>query len=238
MATSELRSKLDFPTWQLHRGFWKEGIRENTLRAFEEAKKMHCEMVELDVHMSRDGVLHVYHDFDLDRIFHIKKKISRTGSEDLSGLNISKLEEVLKSENVPQYLNVEVKTQSFFAYKITKVLIKTLSQFQGAKKVLISSFHPLVVFWIRVLSPKTPRALIVGDKNKLMSRTFEWQVRWAKPHFINCHYSLIEDEETREFLLYFGKPLMVWTVNDPVEAEKYLKRGAKSIISDLPPRVL
>jgi glycerophosphoryl diester phosphodiesterase len=40
---------------------------ENTLAAFEKAARMHCQMVELDVHLSADGGLVVHHDDDLRR---------------------------------------------------------------------------------------------------------------------------------------------------------------------------
>ena len=91
-----------FPSWQMHRGYWRKGVRENTMAAFEAAAEAQCEMVELDVQISRDGIPHVFHDFDLKRFFHIEQKLARTSSVDLDALNVPKLSEVLRNQNVPR----------------------------------------------------------------------------------------------------------------------------------------
>lgn len=49
-----------------HRGF-SECYPENTMIAFREALKLDIDMVETDVHMTRDGVLVLMHDHDLAR---------------------------------------------------------------------------------------------------------------------------------------------------------------------------
>lgn len=227
---------MKFPNWQLHRGFWQRGVRENTMEAFKQAKLMDCEMVEMDVQVSRDNVLHVFHDFTLKRFFHINQKIGQTKSEDLTGLNIPRLQEVLESDEVPYYLNIEIKSKSFLSLKVCRAFADLMKKSQPNKKVMVSSFNPFVLFWCRYLIPETPRALLVGNEKTLRSQRFEWALKLTAPDYINCHYSLIDDEDSRELLVYFAKPLMVWTVNDPVKAEEYLTHGAKSIISDLPPR--
>lgn len=45
---------------------------ENTLPAFEKAKNFDCQMVELDVHLSRDGELIVHHDDQLTRCTNVE----------------------------------------------------------------------------------------------------------------------------------------------------------------------
>lgn len=227
---------MDFPNWQLHRGFWKEGVRENTMEAFRQAKSNQCQMVELDIQLSRDGVFHVFHDFSLKRFFHVDQKIRRTSSDDLSGLNIPTLQEVLTSDEVPHFLNLEIKSKSLLVQKEIKTLRELLVDSKSDKKILISSFNPMVIYFAQKWLPQIPRALIVGEKKVLLSRRFEYYIQWTNPNYINCHYSLIDDEEAREHLLYYEKPLMVWTVNEHSKARFYLTRGAKSIISDLPPR--
>ncbi|MCX7108448.1 MAG: glycerophosphodiester phosphodiesterase family protein [Methylococcales bacterium] len=47
---------------------------ENTLEAFQKAKAFHCQMIELDVRLSKDGVLMVHHDEDLIRCTDVKVK--------------------------------------------------------------------------------------------------------------------------------------------------------------------
>lgn len=47
---------------------------ENTLEAFQKAKAFDCQMIELDVRLSKDGVLMVHHDEDLIRCTDVKVK--------------------------------------------------------------------------------------------------------------------------------------------------------------------
>ncbi len=47
-----------------HRGL-AQGVRENTLEAFAKALEAGLDGFELDVHLTRDGVLVVHHDFTL-----------------------------------------------------------------------------------------------------------------------------------------------------------------------------
>ncbi len=227
----------DFPTWQLHRGFWRQGVRENTMEAFRQAKEMGCSMVEMDVRCSKDGILHVIHDDNLKRFFHVDQNVSRTTSDDLSGLNIPTLMEVLESPDVPRYLNIEIKSRSLWGKGIAFKVLQNLKDYNMDKKILLSSFNPMVIYWVKKMASHVARALIVSDEKLLSSKLFEAYLWLAEPHFINAHYRLLDDEFTRELLEYFDVPLMVWTVNEHEKAKGYLTRGVKSVISDLPPRL-
>lgn len=227
---------MDFPQWQLHRGYWQEGVRENTLMAFEEAHRLNCKMVELDVQMNRNGDFFVLHDFNLKRFFFIDKKLRRMTSEEISGIGIPRLESVLESDQVPSALNIEIKSHSVWVYGLVKKLVHLITPFANEKQLMVSSFNPLVIFWFKTLMPELPRALLVGKKTVLKSRRFRFYMNLLNPHYVNVHYSLIDDPETWERLQSFAKPLMVWTVNEYSKAQFYLARGVKSVISDFPPK--
>ena len=49
---------------------------ENTLAAFRKAKRLGCQMFEIDVRMSKDGELIVHHDEQLTRCTDVISKIS------------------------------------------------------------------------------------------------------------------------------------------------------------------
>ncbi len=226
---------MSFPNWQLHRGFWKEGVRENTLEAFQLAKKMGCEMVELDTQLSSDGVFHVFHDFSLKNLFKVDKNLRRIKSSDLQALNIPTLQEVLESDDVPRCLNIEVKSKSWFGFFTANRLLGLLLRCRGNKKVLVSSFNPMVLLGLRVLAPTLVRAYIVSDPAWLASFWFGLCLKLINPDYLNVDQALLDDKDSRERVIAFGKKVMVWTVNDYEKAERYLTRGAKSVISDLPP---
>ena len=224
-----------FPNWQLHRGFWKAGYRENTMEAFVQVKAQGCDMVEMDLQISRDGILHCFHDYNLKRIFKIDKKINRLTSQELSDLGIPRFVDVLTSDETPSHLNVEVKSIDLFAYKIIGSLASVLNTESWEKKLLISSFNPMCLFWIKKMIPSLPRALIIGDPRLLFSWMFKVSFLLASPKFLNVRQELLEKKPSRMRIESFGCPLMVWTVNDYQKAENLLNQGVTSIISDQPP---
>ena len=64
-------------TWVIaHRGASADE-RENTLPAFERAIELGADFVELDVQVSSDGVLVVFHDLDLDRLTPLRGPLRR-----------------------------------------------------------------------------------------------------------------------------------------------------------------
>lgn len=227
---------MEIPFWQLHRGYWVSGMRENTLQAFYAARRLGVQMVELDVQLSGDKVPVVYHDETLDRFFHIKEKVSKTKFEDLEALNIPSLEEVLKSSNVPSYINIELKSKSLWPFPLVK-RVASLVKNNRDKMVLFSSFNPLCLWWAKKLLPEVPRALLVDDQKILLSWKMDRYRSLAEPHYLNVHESFLDDEICRDIVISQELPVVVWTVNDLEKAKFYLQRGAVSIISDqLPPK--
>lgn len=220
-----------FPRWQLHRGYWKSGVRENTMQSFIAAKRLGAEMVELDVQLSKNKVPVVFHDLNLKRLFHIDQKVSQTSLEDLKTLNVPLLSQVLQSDEVPPYLNVELKIKTFFCYGLVRAVISELRK-QKKKKILISSFNPICLLWVKLLEPKLPRALIIHDRTLLMGFMFKIYKFLSSPQYLNVNYKLIDEELPRARIIDQKLPVMVWTVNESDKARFYLERGAVSIISD------
>ena len=48
-----------------HRGCTEGGLRENTVEAFAEARRLGADGVELDVRLTKDGALAVHHDAEV-----------------------------------------------------------------------------------------------------------------------------------------------------------------------------
>jgi glycerophosphoryl diester phosphodiesterase len=225
----------NFPIWQLHRGYWKKGFRENTMDSFREARRHGVEMVELDVQVSRDGIPHSYHDYNLKKFFHIDEELRKQKSEDLSALNIPTLEEILKSPELPDFLNIEMKSIDLFCYQFSKKICRVIDAYGENKKILISSFNPMCLYWAKKRLPHIHRALIIGDKKLLFNWKFRFSMLLSSPHFLNIKYKLVDDEISFKRIKSYKRPYMIWTVNDHGQAREYLTQGATSIISDLLP---
>ena len=83
-------------TWVIaHRGA-SEDERENTLSAFERAIELGADFIELDVQVSADGALVVFHDLDLDRLTPLRGPLRRRPLAELREQGIPTLEDVVE----------------------------------------------------------------------------------------------------------------------------------------------
>ena len=83
-------------TWVIaHRGASADE-RENTLPAFERAIAVGADFVELDVQVSADGALVVFHDLDLDRLTPLRGPLAKRPLAELREHAIPTLEDVLE----------------------------------------------------------------------------------------------------------------------------------------------
>lgn len=108
---------------------------ENTMHAFEVAieKKL---AIELDVRMTRDGVIVCHHDKSTKRLLGIKGSIPKMRWKDLKDYPVAKtqdkiptLEEVLKKVDGKITLLIEVK--SIFTYNFRRKLLEELKNYHG-----------------------------------------------------------------------------------------------------------
>jgi glycerophosphoryl diester phosphodiesterase len=147
-----------------HRGY-SERHPENTLPAFEAALDAGADMIELDVHLSRDGRLVVIHDDYIDRT---STGRGRVGDMDLAELRqhdyshifkhqgpcaIPLLEEVIDLVKGRAMLNIEVKNLPSRYRGIEKALVDLLAAMGYADDAVVSSFDHLCLDEIKRLDP-------------------------------------------------------------------------------------
>ena len=145
-----------------HRGLHSEdqSVPENSLEAFERAAAAGYGM-ELDVQLSRDGQVVVFHDDTLDRACGVAARVDELDYDELSKLSlfgtqarIPLFSEVLALVNGRTPLIVELKTGA----RNDELCEKTWAQlrtYPGA--FCIESFNPLIVAWFRFHAPTVLR---------------------------------------------------------------------------------
>lgn len=60
------RGAYRLPEWQAHRGYWKEGAPQNTLESLKAARAAGAPMAEFDVRVTKDRVVVLFHDANLE----------------------------------------------------------------------------------------------------------------------------------------------------------------------------
>ena len=148
-----------------HRGLHTESVPENSLAAFRAAVEA-AVGIELDVQLSSDGVLMVFHDETLLRMTGKEGKLSDYTCAELTRMRlkgseetIPTFEEVLSVVGGRVPLLVEVKYHN----RIGETCLKTaelLDGYEGA--YLVESFHPLAVRWFAKHRPQVVRGQLAS----------------------------------------------------------------------------
>ncbi|KYG64130.1 hypothetical protein AZI86_12740 [Bdellovibrio bacteriovorus] len=234
-AQSWPENSLTPPLYQGHRGYWKEGARENTRASFQAAQKRGLKMIELDVRLSKGGVPVVFHDSDLKRIGNSEKLVLDLSADEMLNLvQAPTLESVLTDLESPQFINIELKTGSIFDGSLEKAVSEVVKKTQSQRRILFSSFNPIAIWRLSHLLPEVPRALLatkeIAEGNRFYLRHM-WLAPYINTNALHLDYNYVTEEDLRAWKKR-GIPVALWTVNDATKAEAFLKAGAISIISD------
>lgn len=216
-----------------HRGLHGEGCAENSLTAFEKAIYMGYG-IELDIRLSGDGKLVVFHDSTLDRVTKEKGKVIERSAEELEKIRlldtddtIPTFEEVLSlvSGRVP--LLVEIKEDEG-GTSVAKAAHEALKKYEG--DFIVESFNPLALAYFKKHMPEVMRGFL--------SQNFLKQKKYRKPLYFLLQNMLLNSVSRPDFISYnhkdyknaplrlirglFKTPTICWTVrSEKEEAEAY-----------------
>ena len=151
-----------------HRGLYdnKTDAPENSMKAFKKAIDAGFG-IELDVQLTKDERVVVFHDFDLKRICNVDKKVKDLTYAEISKLNILDtdckiplFEDVLELVDGKVPLIIEYKLPDFKT-DICEIVDGMLQYYNGS--YCIESFHPMAVFWYRIKRPEVVRGILSSD---------------------------------------------------------------------------
>ncbi len=227
---------------------------ENTIVAFDRGLQAGADGLELDVHLSRDGVPVVHHDDHLDRCTDRAGRIETFTAADLAatdaghgwqfeggypwrgrGVSVPTLAAVLERyREVP--LIVEIKT---YTREAAHAVVRSVIDADATDRVCVGSFDQSTLRAVRALAP----ALATGAGHL--------EVRWAlyaswfglrpwRPRYRAMHVPETAGR-TRVVSSRFvgrlhaaGVPVQVWTVNDEEDMVRLLDWGVDGLITDRP----
>ncbi|MGQ0535602.1 MAG: glycerophosphodiester phosphodiesterase [Methanobacteriota archaeon] len=216
---------------------------ENTLSAFRLAAKMGADAIELDVHLSKDGVPVVIHDGTLERtttgaglvkdrtVAELQKlEAGSWFSRDTRGERVPTLAEAFEAVPGMQWF-AEVKTDELDYPGIEKAILD-VSKGKGAfERCHFISFNEASLRIVKGLDRKARTSFTVEKPDPRRLREYAdfadaLTVRWgdAKP-------GLLREAEAE------GLPVHVWTVNTRWAMTRVARRGVAGIITDYPDRL-
>jgi len=190
---------------------------ENTLEAFRQALEAGLDGFELDVHLTRDGVLVVHHDFTLGGI-----PINGVSSRELPAY-VPTLEEVLRT--FPgAWINVELKSLPPETDGREEALARLLARYPS-DRIWVSSFDPLALVRLRRLGVGPLGLLYQHEEAEALAPCLG--VEWVHPEA-----SLLTEAKVRELRGRYR--VLVWTVNRRQQAQELAAWGVDALVTDFP----
>jgi glycerophosphoryl diester phosphodiesterase len=211
-------------TWVIaHRGASTEE-RENTLPAFQRAIALGADFVELDVQVSSDGVLVVFHDLDLDRLTPLRGPMRRRTVSELREHGIPTLDDVL--ELARGRIGVMAELKSAYLFRRHDIVGRTVAAL-GAHDVVVS-FGRRTLLEARRRRPELRVLQHVGYGVSIRAASgYAWAVG-----FHDRRVTQRGIERARRL----GLRTTVYTVNDTERMRSLAALGVDGIFTDCPGR--
>lgn len=218
-----------------HRGLWDDSYPENSLAAFEMAARNGFG-IELDIQLSKDKKVMVFHDYDLKRMCGVDKKLCDLTYSELSELSLNgtqykipTLSDVLKLVDGRVPLLIELKGENQNTEACQKA-VAFLDKYDGP--FCVESFNPLLLSWMKKHRPRFSRGQLVtvlNKKTKGRSPILNFALSnmllnfLSRPDFVAVDMKIEKSIKVRICEKLFSAEVFVWTVRsnkDYIECRK------------------
>lgn len=202
-----------------HRGiFNNKDIPENTIKAFKKAIDLNYPF-ELDIQMTKDEKIVVFHDDNLNRLSNVDKRISDCNYDEIKAIKllntrnyIPLFRDVLKLNNDKVLIVVEIK-----ATKNRKnVIDKTISLLDNYDNYIIQSDDPKIIRYIKKNYPNITSGFLVhfDYKNYILNKILKssFILKYTHCDFVSISKKLLKEKKYMKKVDNLFK--FVWTLKD------------------------
>lgn len=232
-----------------HRGF-DDVAPENTLVSFRKAYEIGANMLELDVHLTKDGQLVIMHDSTLDRTTTGKGAVSDKTLEELKQLDAGiKYSKVFTGEKIPTLdevlayakdkisVNIEIKSSAISDVTpkpgtgIEEKVVNLVKKYNMEEYVMISCFKGKALKRVKTFSPKISTGLLL-----VSGRLFTSQVEYVstvRADAVHEFSKFVSSKDVQKGHKY-GIKQNVWTVNNPATMAQLIDKKVDGLITDRP----
>ncbi len=237
-------SKLIIPKIIGHRGA-KAYAPENTLASIHSAADMGIEWVEVDVKLTRDSVPVIFHDEELERCTGAQGRMADTNfdevqeldagswfSDSFVGEKIPSLEELLNvvlERNLG--INLEIKPCPGREVETAEAMLDIATRIwpEDRPPPLISSFSHVSLEVAHDMMEEWPRGFLMDEHLP------NWKdyVEHLNATTININGNKRTRDEVEEYI-EAQKPILAYTINDPLRAQELMRWGVDSVFADNP----
>ena len=215
---------------------------ENTLSSVVQAINDGAGYAEIDVQLTSDGVIVLYHDETMKK-HGIPRRITDMRYEELLTVDVGSayniqyagertptLEQVMESAHKRIKLNIELKVYHQ-NNKLPEKVVELIEKYGFADQCIVTSFDEMAIKRVKLLNPSIRTGLIVKDKKQLTDAI------WSGDMDILSIKSKLVSRKLAGKARSHNKELHVWTVNSAREMKRMLRYQVASIITDYPERL-
>src|SRR5437762_9846306 len=208
---------------------------ENTIAAFDNGLRLGADGLELDVHLSRDGVVVVHHDARLDRTTMLRGPIADRSADELARASVPALAEVLARYRDARII-IEMKVNS---RELAAATVDVVRRADAVERVCVGAFGLRVLRAARALDPRVATSAAREEVRWALYRSWcRWPVRAVR----YAGYQVPEIAgSTRVVSPAFVRhahaaelSVQVWTVDTEADARRLLSWGVDALITDRP----
>ena len=218
---------------------------ENTLAAFRTAVEVGADAIELDVRLTKDRKLAVFHDRWLDRTTNGSGIIGTFTMEELkrldaglwygrkfAGERVPSLEEVFEAmpEDFPVY--VEVKARGPNGLSLAGAVAGVIRRYERWDSTVVASFNPLAVIYLRLAYSRIVRGYIWSRKHLLPLRA-RWFEPLAAPHWLAPDRGTLTPRLLARAHAQ-GKLVAAWDMDGGPDMDSMSRMGLDAVITDRP----
>lgn len=216
---------------------------ENTIAAFQAALEQGADGIELDVRMTGEQEVVVFHDATLTRM---TGGYDRRTIEGLRGAELARVR--LFGETIPTFsdflawagdnsalVNIELKHDVVRPKELVRRVVEQLRSETGlSDRILLSCFHPRVVHELSSALPGVPVGWLFQRRQRWGSYLPAITALGATA--VHPEYPLLSERRVR---LFRRRGLLVncWTVNSARTARKAEQLGVDAVITDMPAHI-
>ncbi len=217
---------------------------ENTLAGVRAALDLGSDAIEIDVHVTADGVPVLLHDDLVDRTTDGIGDVRRMTLAEVQNLDagsasfegrfagerVPTLESVLQLARGRALLVAEIKQR-----EIEQPIVDLVRRLGAADDVMVWSFHPGVIANVRAIAPELPCGQLWSERDPDPVRMCA--VALAGNAQAVCPNHTFVSEALVRRAIFHGLSVFTWTPDDPREIERLIRLGVDGICSNYPDRV-
>ena len=212
--------------------------RENTAASIREAIAVGAQYAEIDVQLSKDGVVVVTHDSDFSRMGGVARKVRDLTYDEIRAIPLgARAAPQFRNEPAPTFdevlgiardhikLNVELKYYGVHEVRLAERVVSEVYAHEMGNQVIIQCLEYQPLQEVRRLAPQIPVGYLLSVNARQPSRL---KVDFLGASLQRATGAFIRTTHRR------GREVHVWTVNDPKSMERMIDLGVDSLITDRP----